>query len=224
MNGLDAFTQKRYVAAATPYLRSGRSFIARFSDKEVEMVKGGWLNSPLAPFDSITEQFLRPVQSATTSIRAFYRYHPSRRNRAFKALVSKRTDAWTMDPSNEKLFDARFVFIGMRDSGLRLVYSFDSDQVDLAKLFGALWNPQILLNPGTAIGPVIVRYAKSVPPDTSTVRFVLNIANSYPDLLVYAPRERIARAFAIAVKHAKFIPPLARGLSFTYGRKHATSR
>jgi hypothetical protein len=224
MNGLNAFTQKRYVAALTPYLRSGRSFTARFSDKAVEVVEGGWLNSPLAPFDSITQQFLRPVQSATTSIRAFYRYYPSRRNRAFKALVTKKPDAWTMDPSNEKLFNARFVFIGMRDSGLRLVYSFDSDQVDLAKLFGALWNPQFLLNPATTIGPVTVRYAKSIPPDTSTVRFVLNITSSDPDVLIYAPRERIARVFAIAVKHAKFIPPLARGLSYTYGRKQATSR
>jgi hypothetical protein len=109
----------------------------------------------------------------------------------------------------------------MRDTGLRLVYSFDSDQADLAGWFGALWNPQFLGNPGTTIGPVAVRYAKSMPPDTSALRFVLNIGSSSPSVLVYAPRERTTGVFALAVKHANFIPQLARGLTHTYGRKHS---
>ena len=221
MKRLNTFTQKRYVTALTPHLRSGQSFVAEFSDEQVEMVEGGWLNSPLAPFDSITQQFLRPVRSATTLVRAFYRNPPSRRNRAFEALVSKQRLAWVLDHSRDALFDARFVFIGMRDTGLRLVYSFDSDQADLAGLFGALWNPQFLVNPGTTIGPVTVRYAKSIPPDTSTLRFVFDIRTSYPDVLVYAPSERITDVFALAVKYANFTPPLVRGLHHTYGRKHA---
>jgi len=209
------------VTGVTPCLHSGQSFIAAFSDVTVEMVEGGWLNSPLAPFDNITQQFLRPVRPATTSIRAFYLNPPSRRNRAFMALVSKQKLAWVLDHSRDTLFDARFVFKGMRDTGLRLVYSFDSDQADLAGLFGALWNPQVLLNPGTNIGPVTVRFAKSIPPGTSTLRFVLDIRSSYPGVLVYAPRERITDVFALAVKHANFIPPLMRGLNHTYGRKRA---
>jgi hypothetical protein len=107
----------------------------------------------------------------------------------------------------------------MRDTGLRLVYSFDPDQVDLAGLFSALWNPQILANPGTTIGPVTVRYAKSIPPNTSTLRFVLDIGTSSPSLLIYAPREQITDAFALAVKHANFTPQLVRGLNHTYGWK-----
>ena len=121
----------------------------------------------------------------------------------------------------DTLFDARFVFIGMRDTGLRLVYSFDSEQADLAGLFGAFWNPQVLVNPGTTIGPVAVRYAKSIPPNTSALRFVLNIGTSSPGVLVYAPRERITDVFALAVKHANFTPQFVRGLNHTYGRKHA---
>ncbi len=109
----------------------------------------------------------------------------------------------------------------MRDTGLRLVYSFDSDRVDLAGLFGALWNPEVLGNPGSTVGPVIVRYAKSIPPDTSTVRFVLDIRLSYPNMLVYAPRERITDVFALAVKRANFIPGIVRALNHSYGRKHA---
>jgi hypothetical protein len=185
------------------------------------MVEGGWLNSPLAPFDIITQQFLRPVRSATTSIRAFNRNPPSRGNRAFKALVSKQKSGWILDPSKDALFDARFVFIGMRDTGLRLVYSFDSGKADLAGLFSALWNPLVLANPGTAIGPVTVRYAKSIPPDTSTLRFVLDIRTSYPSVFIYAPRERVTDVFALAVKHANFTPQMVRGLNHTYGRKHA---
>ena len=218
---LDTIVQKRYVTALTPYLRSGQSFTAKFSNEQVEMVKGGWLNSPLAPFDSITQQFLSPVRAATTLIRAFYRNPPSRRNRAFTALVSRQRLAWVLDHSRDALFDARFVFIGMRDTGLRLVYSFDSAQVDLAGLLSALWNPQVLTNPGTTIGPVTVRYAKSIPANTSTLRFVFDIQTSYPDVLVYAPRERITNVFALAVKHANFIPQLVRGLDHTYGRKPA---
>ena len=185
------------------------------------MVEGGWLNSPLAPFDSITDQFLRCVRPATTSIRGFYRNPPSRRNRAFNALVSRQKLAWVLDHSKDALFDARFVFIGMRDTGLRLVYSFDSAQVDLGALLSALWNPQVLTNPGTTIGPVTVRYARSIPPGDSTLRFVFDIQTSYPSVLVYAPRERIADVFALAVKHANFIPQFVRGLNHTYGRKHA---
>jgi hypothetical protein len=66
MKRLDTFAQRRYVTALTPCLRSGQSFTAEFSNDQVEMVKGGWLNSPHAPFDSITQQFLRPVRPAAT--------------------------------------------------------------------------------------------------------------------------------------------------------------
>lgn len=220
MNTLTVLAQKRYVAKLLPYLVSGQSFFARFSDKYVETVEGSWLNSPLAPFDAVTQQFLQPVRPATTSIRAFYRYPPSRRNRAFKTLVSRQKTGWTMDPSNEALFDARFVFIGMRDTGLRLVYSFDSERIDLNVLFSALWNPVLLTNPGTGIGPVTVRFAKSIPPETSTLRFVLHIG-SCPEVLVYAPRHRIRDVFALAVKRANFKPQFAQALNQTPGRKHA---
>jgi hypothetical protein len=219
MKHINSLTQKKYVTAVTPYLNSGQSFTAEFSNVEVAMVEGGWLNSPLAPFDTITQQFLRPVRPATTSIRAFQRNPPSRRNRAFTALISKRKTAWILDHSSETLFDARFVFTSMRDAGLRLVYSFDSDQADLPGLFGALWNPQILVNPGTTIGSATARYARSIPPDTSTLRFVLDIRTSYPSVLVYAPRKRITEIFALAIKHANFVPQLMQGLNHTYGRK-----
>jgi len=136
------------------------------------------------------------------------------------ALVSKQKSGWILDPSKDALFDARFVFIGMRDTGLRLVYSFDSEQADLDVLFSALWNPNGLANPGTTIGPVAVRYAKSIPPETSTLRFVLDIRSSYPAVLVYAPRQRIADVFALAVKHANFIPQFVRALNHAYGRKN----
>ena len=223
MKHLSPLTQKRFVAALAPRLRSLQFFFADFSDKHVEVVEGGWLNSPLAPWESMTRQFLGPVRTATTSIRAFYRNPPSRRNRVFKALVSKDKSGWTMDPSNKDLFDARFVFLGMRDSGLRLVYSFDSKKVDLGALFSALWNPHGLANPGTAVGPVIVRYAKSIPPESSTLRFVLNIGSSRPCVLVYAPRRRISSVFALAVKHANFIPPLIRSLDHSYGQKQVAA-
>ena len=219
MKHLSVFTQKRYVAALTPHLAGAQSFTAEFSDKTVEMVPGGWLNSPLAPFDSITERFLVPVRPATTSIRAFYFNPPSRRNKAFKALVFSQESGWVLDHTNEALFDARFVFIGMRDTGLRLVYSFDSEQVDLGELFSALWNPNGMANPGTVVGPATVRYAKSIPPKTSIIRFVFEIRSSHPALLVYAPRQRVSKVFALAVKHANFIPQFIRSLDHSYGRK-----
>lgn len=93
----------------------------------------------------------------------------------------------------------------MRDTALRFVYSFDSRKIDLATLFGALWNPAVLTNPATAIGATAVRHAKDIPRGSSTIRFVVH-CDSYgaPEVLIYASKDRIVDLFSFATEHIQF--------------------
>jgi len=101
---------------------------------------------------------------------------------------------------------------GMRDLGLRLVYSFDSSRLDLPQLLSALWNPQVLANPATKIGPSAVRYAKDIPAGSSMVRFVLEPGDYQPDVLLYFAPDRILNIFKLATEHCNFTRHITRGI------------
>jgi hypothetical protein len=206
MKRIDPAARKRFVRALKPQLLERQMFGAEFSDYRAARMEAGKvvMNPPFAGFDDITRQFLALVRPAVQTIRAFRRNPPSPRHRKYSRLLTSRGRALCADHSKAELFDATYVFEAMRDTGLRFVYSFTSRQVDLAALFSSLWNPYVLTNPATGIGPATVRYAKAIPTPSSTLRFVMSRDSYSPSVFVYAPKDRIVELFGFATEHMQF--------------------
>lgn len=207
MKRINPAARKRFVQALTPHLLARQSFLAAFSDYRAAKVVAGKvvMNPPFTGFDDIARQFLGVVKPAVQTIRAFRRNPPSSRYRKYSSLLKSRGQALLADHTSDEFFDAAFVFNAMRDTGLRFVYSIDSRKVDLAMLFGALWNPAVLLNPATAIGATTVRHAKDMPGGDSTIRFVMHRDSiGAPDVFIYAPKDRIVELFKFATEHIQF--------------------
>ncbi len=181
------------------------------------------LNGPFPEYNEVTQHFMRPIRPVIESIRAFpLRYlYPARGNAAFQTLLKRTGRGSAFDHSKDEVFDARFVFRGIVDTGCRLVYSFESRKTDLGQWLSNLWNPQVLTNPATSIGKSTVRYAKDFSRQPHQLRFVPQNGFAYenPHVLIYAPRERIIELFRLATKYANFTRHFRRGIVQTYGRR-----
>jgi hypothetical protein len=212
----------KYVAALRPHLLERQAFTAVFSDYQAASIIDGTmvLNEPFSEYDHITSRFLAPVRPAVQSVRGFARFLSTKRNRRFEALIDKkgRGNVFKFDHSSDVLFDARQVLAGMTDTGLRLVFSFDSSRADLPLLLSALWNPQVLANPATKIGASAVRHAKDIPGGSPVIRFIMTPGAYQPEVLIYGAPDRITGIFRLATRHSHFTRQVVRGLVTAYGK------
>jgi hypothetical protein len=213
MTQIPSYIRKKYAAKLRPIVASRQAIYCRFWDSAATDVNLPW-------HDNITNTFLNPIRPAVESVRGFLRFPEERRNRTFEKLFAERDGSWFLDHTRDEAFDSRFVCRGLSDTGLRLVYSCDSTKVDLAILFGALWDVEVLDNPATAIGKTAVAYAKQIPKRSSTLRFAFSLLayDEPPSILIYASRERILEVFSLALSHTNVSRHFRRNLTAIYGK------